>query len=282
MARLLSYLVNPDDQHPIAVDFHYPEKGVSPGPVLLFLHGFKGFKDWGYFPLAAEFLARSGFAIVRFNFSHNGTTPDQPTEFADLEAFGRNTFSRELEEVSAVIDDLQLRDGISPQCDPRRLGIIGHSRGGATALLAAHADPRIKAVATWAAVSDFEPRVNPPELEQWYRDGVLYTLNSRTQQQMPQYYSLREDFYRNKSRLDICAAVSNLQKPQLIIHGSADEAVKAAEAEALKRWNPAAELVMLEGADHTFGGKHPWEEKELPADAVKVLQATIGFFRETL
>ncbi len=30
-------------------------------PVLLFAHGFKGFKDWGFFPYASERFASSAF-----------------------------------------------------------------------------------------------------------------------------------------------------------------------------------------------------------------------------
>lgn len=280
MTKFSSYTIFRNDDLPIVADCHAPEKGTSAVPVILFLHGFKGFKDWGPFPLVAEFLSRAGFAVVRFNFSHNGTTPEHPTEFADPEAFGKNTFSRELEEVAQVIDDLWLRG--EPYMDLKRIGLIGHSRGGGIALLAAKSDDRIRAVATWAGVSDLEPRVNPKNLEQWYRDRVIYAHNARTGQDLPQYYSLREDFYRNKKKLDIAAAVKAMPVPQFIAHGTADESVNFSEAEQLKEWNPAAELLALQGANHTFGGKHPWDSKELPADMAKALQATIAFFRGSL
>ncbi|MGH7538277.1 MAG: alpha/beta hydrolase family protein, partial [Gemmatimonadales bacterium] len=45
-------------------------------PAVVICHGFKGFKDWGYFPKAAERLARSGFAAVSFNFSGAGVGED--------------------------------------------------------------------------------------------------------------------------------------------------------------------------------------------------------------
>ncbi len=282
MTKIVSDIIRRNDHPPIAVDFHFPEKGGHPVPVIIFLHGFKGFKDWGHFPLVAEYLARSGFAVVRFNFSHNGTTPEQPTAFADLEAFGRNTFSQEMKDLSVVIDDISWRGGTELNCDPSRVGLLGHSRGGGIALLAARHDRRVKAVATWAGVSDLEPRVNPPDVEGWKRDGVLYQLNARTGQQMPLYYSLREDFYANKKLLDIPAAVKRMPVPQLIVHGTADESVPFHEAETMNSWNLLARLEPVEGANHTFGGKHPWEEKELPGDTIKALQATIGFFRETL
>lgn len=282
MNRILSTVIRLNDHAPIAVDYHLPEVGDNPVPVLIFLHGFKGFKDWGHFPLVAEFLSRSGFAVVRFNFSHNGTTPEQPSEFADLEAFGKNTFSMELADLNVVLDDLFWRGGKELNCDPNRTGLIGHSRGGGIALLAAHHDKRVKAVATWAGVCDFEPRVNPPNLIEWKNNKVLYEMNSRTGQQMPVNFTLREDFYKHRKKLSIPHAVNHMPVPQLIVHGKKDTSVAFSEAEKLSSWNLFAQLVEIENGDHTFGGKHPWEAKELPEDMIKVLQATIAFFRENL
>jgi dienelactone hydrolase len=282
MNKILSTVIRLNDHAPIAADYHFPEIGEHPVPVLIFLHGLKGFKDWGHFPLIAEYLTRAGFAVVRFNFSHNGTTPENQTEFVDLETFGKNTYSMELSDVSVIIDDIFWRGGNELNCDPNRLGIIGYSRGGGIALLTAHHDRRVKAVATWGGVSDFEPSVNPPDVIEWKKEKVRYIDNARTGQKMPLNFSFREDFYKNRKKLSIPHAVNHMPVPQLIVHGTKDETVSIAEAEKLNSWNLLAQLVEIENADHTFGGKHPWEEKELPDDTIKVLQATISFFRENL
>ena len=54
-------------------------------PCLIYLHGFKGFKDWGFVPHAGHFFARNGFSFLTFNFSHNGIGPDGHTD-AHLDA----------------------------------------------------------------------------------------------------------------------------------------------------------------------------------------------------
>jgi predicted alpha/beta-hydrolase family hydrolase len=36
--------------------------------VIVFAHGFKGFKDWGAFNLAAQHFAAHNFVFVKFNF----------------------------------------------------------------------------------------------------------------------------------------------------------------------------------------------------------------------
>ncbi len=53
--------------------------GGEPAPGVLIVHGFKGFKDWGMFPLMAERLAEAGFAACRFNLSGSGIGEDGET-----------------------------------------------------------------------------------------------------------------------------------------------------------------------------------------------------------
>src|SRR6201996_6695081 len=77
---------------------------LKKAPIVIFAHGFKGFKDWGSHNLMAHFFAENGFKFLKFNFSHNGTTAAKPTDFTDLIAFGDNTFTIELDDLKAAID----------------------------------------------------------------------------------------------------------------------------------------------------------------------------------
>ena len=88
---------------PIVTDVFYKENHQSK-KVIIFCHGYKGFKDWGAWNLMAEAFANSGFFFIKFNFSHNGGTPEQPIDFPDLEAFGNNNYSKELDDLGSVID----------------------------------------------------------------------------------------------------------------------------------------------------------------------------------
>jgi hypothetical protein len=71
----------------ILMDLHF-KNGQEDHPIVLFVHGFKGFKDWGAYNLVAEYFVKQGFRFLKFNFSHNGTNPESPTEFTDRGAFG--------------------------------------------------------------------------------------------------------------------------------------------------------------------------------------------------
>lgn len=251
-------------------------------PVVIFIHGFKGFKDWGPFNLMANHFAQAGFVFIKLNLSHNGTSIEHPTEFADLEAFGNNNFSTELDDVGVLLDYLFSDEClIAPEeMHLRKIYLIGHSRGGGIAILKAAEDPRITQVATWAAISSVQRKWGDATLEKWKQDGVQYIHNARTKQEMPLYYQLYEDTVLNQQRLDILAAVQRLSIPLLIIHGTADESVSVQAAHDLKKSNEKAELILIENALHTFGGYHPYEENDLPPHTQVIVENTIKFFNQ--
>ncbi len=275
MKERKNIIIKGKHKKPILIDVFYPESSQTKS-VIIFSHGFKGFKDWGHFNIVARKFAEAGFVFIKFNFSHNGTTPGNPLDFADLEAFGNNNYSKELDDLGSVIDwAVETQNFVSLLALP--IYLLGHSRGGGISILKANEDSRIKKIVTWSAVSDFASRL-PKNDERFKKEGVVYVLNGRTGQQMPLYYQFAEDFYQNKQRLNIPAAVKNLKIPQMIVHGTDDEAVPVEEAKRMKHWNPGAELLLIDGASHTFGAKHPYTDEELPADAQRVVEAGIEFF----
>jgi dipeptidyl aminopeptidase/acylaminoacyl peptidase len=256
----------------------------QPQPIVVFVHGFKGFKDWGHFNLLARFFAEKGFVFIKLNLSHNGVVVGGSGDLEDLEAFGHNNFSLELDDLGHLLDALHT-PGATPlpaaALDLRRLYLVGHSRGGALVLLKAAEDPRVTAVATWAAVSDLHPRWPATVLAQWQQDGVLHVPNARTGQQLPMYYQIVEDFHRNPTRLDLPALMPGLRQPLLLIHGDQDETVPVAAVHQLHAGQPTAEVLVVPGANHVFGGAHPWPEARLPAQVELVAERTAAFLLHT-
>ena len=59
-----------------AVDIRRPV-GAGARPIIIVCHGFKGFKDFAFFPYTSRKLCEQGLAVVTMNFSGNGigTTP---------------------------------------------------------------------------------------------------------------------------------------------------------------------------------------------------------------
>ena len=80
----------------------YSFANAGTAPCIILVHGFKGFKDWGFGPYIAEYLAKKGFFVITFNFSHNGVG-DNLSEFTELDKFADNTFSLEINELNELI-----------------------------------------------------------------------------------------------------------------------------------------------------------------------------------
>jgi pimeloyl-ACP methyl ester carboxylesterase len=259
----------------------YFRKDGTQKPVVIFSHGFKGFKDWGPFELVAEKFAEAGFVYVKFNFSHNGTTIDQPVDFADLEAFGNDNLSIEMDDLGVVIDWV-CSDKFpveQKEFDTNKLYLMGHSRGGGISILKAKEDSRVKKVCTWASVNEFSKYWTPEELEKIKREGVGYVGNARTKQMMPIKWQLYENYFANLHRLFVPDAVRALNIPMLIIHGTKDETIPVEAAKEMSQWNKRAELLLLEDSNHNFGGKHPYTEKTLTKDLETAVKASIEFFK---
>jgi dipeptidyl aminopeptidase/acylaminoacyl peptidase len=262
----------------ILVDVRAGGRG-SPRPAIVVMHGFKGFKDWGMFPPLSERLAQAGFTAVSFNASGSGV--DESGQFVWPERFGHNSFTAELTDLGSVVDASAAGElGTAP---PPAVGIVGHSRGGGMAVLQAARDPRVRALVTWAAISNVRRWTDPAELAQWREQGRLDVVNARTGQVLPLYAEVLDDVERNGSgALDIERAAGEVSAPWLLIHGTGDTSVPIAEADRLERAaRPGAfRALRLDGAGHTFGAVHPWKGPTAELDTV--FGETVGWFSRNL
>ena len=246
-------------------------------PVVIFAHGFKGFKDWGAHNLVANYFAEHGFRYLKFNFSHNGTTADKPTDFADLIAFSDNTFSIELEDLRDVIDFV-----CNGSSMPTVSGVflIGHSMGGGISIIQTAEDDRVKKLVTMASISDFG-NLWPKEAEQqWKLSGIMYMANKRTGQEMPLKSTMLDDLRNNPGRLDILAKAAHIKQPWLIVHGDEDTTVPLAHAKELHKANKHAKLIVIKGGDHTFSATQPYPKDTLPKELHEFCDLAINFLKE--
>ena len=270
-------ILNRENKKSILIDVFF-QKEVINQPVVIFCHGYKGFKDWGAWNLMAETIAKAGVCFVKFNFSHNGGTVDNPIDFPDLEAFGNNNYSKELDDVNDVISWVETYFKNIDNVNASAINLIGHSRGGGIAILKASEDDRIKKLITLASVSDFGSRTATiGDIKEWKETAVKFVLNGRTKQKMPHYYQFYTDFKANETRLDINSAAIKLKIPYLIIHGNNDTSISINEAENLHQWNPKSEFKIINGADHVFNTKHPWTSKKISDQLKTVVEAILGF-----
>jgi pimeloyl-ACP methyl ester carboxylesterase len=268
------YSFSTSDGNKLNIKTYFEEK-LYFGKTLLFVHGFKGFKDWGFVPYLGEYFANQGFFVITFNFSHNGIGENK-TEFTELDKFAANTYSREVKELNEIIS--AFRNDFFEVKGNAEIGVIGHSRGGAIALLTCSKRKEINAVATWASVSSLD-RYSERQKKEWRRKGYFEVLNTRTNQMMRLNVSLLDDIDKNgETELNIHNAVNTLNRPLLIAHGVQDMAVPISEAEQLYEWSDKSktELYKIYSTGHTFDIVHPFNGTSEKFE--KLLEKTTHFF----
>jgi len=276
-----NFILNRENKKPIVYDISFIPNN-KPKPVIIFCHGYKGYKDWGAWKLVAKKFAEAGFFFLKFNFSHNGGTVENVIDFPDLEAFSENNFSKELDDLEDIINLVSPENDFKEEINSENISLIAHSRGGGIILIKASENDKVKSVISWAGVSDYKERflINSEHFKNWEKTGITHIENSRTKQKMPHKFQFYKDFEANEKRLTIKRAVASLKIPYLIVQGSDDPTVLEAEARLLHSWNPKSKLEIIENGNHSFGTKHPWEDKNLPKNLQKVVEKSISFLVE--
>ncbi len=208
---------------------HLPRGEAVLGVVLC--HGMESSKEsLKHIRLGAS-LSRAGFAVLRFDFTGAGEST------GDFESI---TCTRQVDDLEAAHDLLKDR-GVS------RVGVVGSSMGGTTALMYAGAAEGVAALVTLAA--PFDPRELierdfPPKAIAFWRAQGFIDSNGRR---------LNTDFLEEAVTIDVAQAVARITCPALVIHGDADETVPVAQARTLHAALPGEkELCILPGADHRF------------------------------
>ena len=254
----------------------YGLENIGNAPCLILVHGFNGFKNWGFFPFTAESFAKCGYFVISFNFSHNGISGNNYNHF-NIDNFAENTVSLEISELIQIIN--AYKNGFFGDDVYNHIGLVGHSRGGGVAILSSLVD-KVNAYVVWASVARFD-RYTERQKAEWRKQGFVEVLNSRTNQMMRMNIGLLEDIENNKSTsLNVEKAVSNLNRPLLLIHGTEDLTVPIAEGEQIYRWSDKSitEFEKIPVCGHTFDIVHPFVGSNKKFD--DVLSKTKEFFNK--
>jgi len=257
----------------------YGFDSIAEKPAILCIHGFKGFKEWGFWPFIGKYFSENGFTVITINFSHNGIA-DGKNEITDTEKFANNTFSLEINELKEIMH--LLKSDFWGNTKNNKIGLLGHSRGGAEAILSASDNNEVGAVTTLAAISKLD-RFTKRQKNEWRKIGFWEVVNSRTGQVMKLNLPILEDVESNKhTTLNVESAIKNLNKPLLIVHGTEDLTVSIEEAELLYQWSDKnlTKFIKVEHCGHTFNIQHPFTNSNKYFDIV--LSEVLNFFNKNL
>lgn len=235
----------------------YGFENISDSPVIICVHGFKGFKDWGFWPYIGNYFSKQKFVVLTFNFSHNGIDKNL-FEISNLEKFANNTFSLEVKELCELIS--AYKNGYFGNSNNNKVILLGHSRGGADSIFAASGNEFVDGLITMSSISKLD-RYTERQKAEWQEKKTWEVINSRTGQVMKLNISLLEDIEKYKSTtLNLENAVRKIEKPYLIIHGREDLTVPISEAEMLFSWSnkEKTKFSIIERSGHTFDIQHPF------------------------
>lgn len=252
--------------------------GGSGMPAVIVSHGFKGFKDWGFFPHIASRLAGAGFTVATFNFSGSGVGPDGLT-FSEPARFGKLTHSGQARDLDIVIDSVLSGGLIANLASPTAIGLLGFSMGGAVSIGRAARRKDVRSLVTWSAISKLD-RWDAATRDTWKKSGFLDVVNARTGEVLQLGIGFLEDIEANKDAFNPLNLAGAVTVPWLIVHCDGDETVGVEEAHALKESSENAILHVVSGGSHTFEASHPWAGMTAPL--AEAFEATVDHFVKSL
>jgi len=241
----MQFTILSDENLPIRGDLDIPPGAKA---LAVIVHGFKGFKDWGFFPWLGEMLCNHRFAVCRFNMSRSGID-ENPETFDRLDLFADDTYSGQIADLRKVVRYAQ-------QHIDAPTFLVGHSRGGGVSLLAASGIENLSGIVTWSAISHTD-RWDDQTKSLWRRVGYLEAENTRTKQMMRMSTRMLDDIEANRDRLDILKCVTQIEHPMLVVHGARDESVDVSESAEIASYADDVSLVVIANAGHTYNAIHP-------------------------
>ncbi|GAB5497022.1 MAG: hypothetical protein Phyf2KO_21020 [Phycisphaerales bacterium] len=266
------------DGQTILGNTHLP-KG-TPRAAAIIVHGFLGYKDYGFFPTIADTLARIGIAAHRFNLSHSGMTNEIDT-FTCPDLFAKDTWNKQVEDIERLMHALDRHELVGPGIP---VLLVGHSRGSVASLLcagrrAAAAMKPLDAVVSIAA-PDSGNRLTAEQRSLLDQQGFIEVTSGRTGQTLRIDRDFWDEQEAEPGAHDLLKLAADIPSPTLVIHGDSDPTVPQADAEHIASALPNAELVIVEGGDHVLNTPNPFPIGTEPSEQLQKALDSMTYFVE--
>ncbi len=206
-------------------------------------------KDYINFTSHAEYLSQRGFLVIAIDPPGTWDSPGELTNY---------TTSSYLKATNELIDYFNNRPTL----------LLGHSRGGATAMLASD-NPAVKGL---VLVNAAYGTTTPPEAGQ-VQNGMLPSSrdippgNVRTKEQI--CFDLPVGYFEDGEKHDPLAALSVFKGPKMLVHASQDEFTELSEVKEIYDSLPEPKMFMEVDCKHDY---------RLYPEVIKSVNNTLGLF----
>lgn len=243
-------LTIPYGEEELAATIHYPEGSGKTGsgrwPLVIICHGFVGSRIGvdRLFVKAARELRELGYMVIRFDYAGCGESTGN---------YGGGGLASLVAQTRRVIDFCLAKDCV----DPANVYLLGHSLGGAVAVLTAADDKRVKKLILWSPVAypynDISRIVGPKVWKQALENGTADYLG----------YPFTSSYFLELNGFHPLQATKRFTGDVFVVHGSSDDILPADYCFLYQRafWlrsDGQCDKEVILGADHTYSSNQAY------------------------
>lgn len=202
-------------------------------PLFILEHGFTGHMEERHIVGIAEYVRNLGMAVLRVELYGHGKSDGE---------FKNHTILKWIDQMLAVIDYAAKLPFVTD------LYLAGHSQGGLTTILVGAMErDRLKAIIPLAPATVIVDGANAGEML-----GMRFDPKNIPDEITFGERSLGSNYFRVAQLLPVEAAIRHFDKPVLIVHGDADEAVPVKYAYDAAALYKNCTLKIIKGDTHCY------------------------------